>query len=171
MLNKPSMPDADRGAHFMKGHLWSVVAASWAFAAGKAASTHFDGAILASGNLPGLLFQMILVTCSVFAIVLFVAMIVAFIPMLAIWLLAREFSISNVWYYVVAGALSGAALSLVTVFLRSGGFWGPPPDPTFLQTTTGFLLLMTPSGAIGGLVFWWVVGRFMRKAASVKATA
>src|ERR1700694_5808380 len=109
LLNKSAMTHDDRAGRLMKGHLWAAVAASWMFSVSKAAGVIFGGAI--SGEpFAAQLFQITLLTCSFFAVTLLVVLFAAFIPVLLAWWLARQYSISSVWYFVAAGALSAVIL-------------------------------------------------------------
>ena len=163
MLNKPIMAAADRAGNILKGHLWAAVAAAWTFAAGNT--------ILVSDLSSGPLFRLLLTMCSIFALVFFAALIAGFLPSLLIWALARQYSIGGSWYFAAAFAAAGAILCAVIVILRSDGIFGLPPDPELSQAMTGMVLLTALSGAVGGLVFWWVVGRFIRKADTLPANA
>jgi len=147
----------------MKGHLWAAVAVAWAFAAGKT--------FLLNDPSSGPLFGLLLTLCSLFALVFFVGLIVGFLPSILIWLFARHYAIGAAWYFLAAGALAGAGVSAMIVSLRSDGAFGLPPDPTLEQSMIGLAVLAALSGAIGGFVFWWTVGRSIGKAAPQTANA
>ncbi len=157
------MADADRQANVLRAHLWAAVATAWAFAASKT--------ILAGEFASVPLIRLLLTTCSIFALVFFLALIAGFLPSLLIWSLARQYAIGAIWYFLATGASAGAALSAVIVVLRSDGIFGLPPDPALSQAMTSLVLLTALSGAIGGFVFWWMAGRFIGKAAPVSNNA
>ena len=163
LLNKTDMADNAPPANVLKAHLWAMVALAWTFAAGR---------IVLLADLPlGPPFRLLLTVCSIFALVFFVGLVVGFLPSLLIWWLARHYVIGAVWYFLAAGALAGAGLSAMLVTLRSDGAFGLPPDPALAEAATGLIVLTALSGAVGGFVFWWTIGRFIRKAATLPVNA
>jgi hypothetical protein len=164
MANKSIMAEPARPAHFMKAHLWSAVAFAWAFAAIKTLTAQISSGGFANG-LIGLLMSV----CSMFVLALIVALVLALIPLFVTWLVARQYGISSIWYYLAAGALIGAFLYPVTEALRPAAMWGQAAQPVFERGLTEFLVPMTLGGLAAGAVFWRMVGRFIRKADTVTA--
>ena len=82
----------------------------------------------------------------------------ALIPWWIAQKIAQRFSIQNFFYYAAAGALTGLALSPLAVIMF-GQF--DPGTPTFGERAYNISWLLVPSGAVGGLTYWLLNGRFL----------
>jgi hypothetical protein len=170
---KPPPTTEERAGRLMKGYFWCATAAAWTFAVSKAAQIQFDSAISMPRTLSIQLFQTLLMSCQIFAISLLLALIATFIPALFAWRLARQFSISNVSYFLAAGVLGAAIISPVLVSAQlaamSASTAAASSTASFDRDVMNFLMFALPSGAVAGFVFWWVVGRFIGKTATRSA--
>src|SRR5262245_43337385 len=112
--NRDKNSDEYRAGRWFTGHTWSVVASSWPFALSKTAGIVRVGraqwAVATEQMNP---FEMVMVACSVFAVAIFAAFFLALLPNRLMWSLARQYSISNVLYYLFCGGLIGGILSAV----------------------------------------------------------
>jgi hypothetical protein len=60
--------------------------------------------------------------------------------------------------------LTGLALSPIAVIITPSWYTDPPETPPLLQQALNFARFSVPSGAAGGLVYWVVTGRFVKRA-------
>lgn len=151
--------------HWLVGHVCAVMAASFAFV-GEATFAHFfHGGLSSVHPMSTLTFHLAVTSFLLFIAGAFVGFFAAMVPVIVVHRVARRLSISNVWYYVAAGALTGLLLSPVVAAII------PRPEPAFHEAAANIALFLAPSGAVGGLVFWWVVGRFIRTPACSDASS
>ena len=103
----------------------------------------FRGALSAVHPLSERISQMMVMAVLLFLLLSFVTLFTAIVPVLVVHKIAKQFSITSIWYYVGCGALTGLAL---------------------LRQALNFARYSAPSGAAGGLVYWVVTGRFVKRA-------
>jgi hypothetical protein len=164
--------DQDRGENMTWGHICAVLAASTVFALSLPIFTYFfRGGLSAVHPFSEQLFQLLVTICVLFVIVATITFFTSWFAVFVVFWLARRLSISNVWYYVACGTLISLILSPLGVILRPRMAWDPWPDPPFLVEVLSIAYITMPSGAVGGLVFWWKTGRFIRTTASPAAGA
>jgi hypothetical protein len=89
-----------------------------------------------------------------------ITFVTAFIPAYATQMFALRYSIRGAWFFALCGALTGLILSPIPLILIYGD---PFRMPTFLLQALDYAVFLSPSGAVGGLIFWWLTGRFVNE--------
>jgi hypothetical protein len=140
------VPSSRPNGTFASGHMCAVNAATLAFVGvvGWVASRDLDL------NLLGILLYSI---CAgiIFWIICFSA---SALPAGAAYAIARFFRIRSIFYYLVWGALTGAALAPIFVWFESRPL-SPPFLDFYLDVAPRFMAI----GALAAAVFWYKTGR------------
>ncbi len=85
------------------------------------------------------------------------AFLIAMLPFAATYAVARRLKIRSISYYVVCGAITGAILTPVFVFLGPQMSW--QNEQNFLQDCVSWGPILGFSGACGAVAFWHTTGR------------
>jgi hypothetical protein len=96
-------------------------------------------------------------------IITFATFFTAIIPVVVVHQIAKRFSVKSFWYYIACGALTGLALSSLAIAIGPPSFMEPAEIPPFFNRVLYFARFSVPSGAVGGLAYWIITGRFLRK--------
>jgi len=152
------------GAHGVVGYVWAVVSASLTSVIATLVIPVFLGEGL-SAVFPysERVRQLAIMSGIFFLITTFGAFFLAILPATLLHAIAKRFAIQSPWYYVICGALIGLALAPLVIAIVPSWYTDPPEVPPFWMQTLYFARATMPSGAIGGLVYWAVTGRFVQR--------
>jgi hypothetical protein len=146
------MQATDRDQRLVFGYLWAVASATIVLI------LYFFGASRTSWGVelhsPLILLGSLILTAIFVLFVGFCVLVSAMIPFGILFVIAERFSIRNVLYYIILGALTGLILTpAFTVFQSSVN-----PLP-FYERCIANAPLLAFSGCFGGFVYWWKAGR------------
>jgi MFS family permease len=88
-------------------------------------------------------------SCWIFAAVF------AAIPFAVTCKIAERIEITHIIYFAVCGALTGALLAPIFIYLWPTWYTDPPEQPSLLTQFVRVSCLSVPAGIGGGLVYWW----------------
>jgi hypothetical protein len=165
-LERYSMPsDQNRGDNWMRGHGCAVLAASATFATSMVFFSYAFLSIRPSSHI----YEIAVSWGAFFVIFALCSFFLAMLPVFIVHRIAQRFSITNVGYYVAFGTLTGLIICPIFVYFRPRGALEPWPDPPFYVEVMNIGGYFAFFGAIGGLAFWWAVGRFIQTTVSPAA--
>ncbi|MEA2875303.1 MAG: hypothetical protein QOF14_499 [Hyphomicrobiales bacterium] len=156
------------GAHAVVGYVGAVLTASFTFVAVQTTLNYFlYGGLSAVHPFSARMTQLFGISALAFLIVTFCVFFTAFVPVILVHKIAKRYSITNIAYYLLCGAATGVLLAPVADLITPRMYSAPPVEPPFYERILLFCRFSVPGGLIGGLVYWWLTGRFIDRRQSV----
>jgi hypothetical protein len=149
----PQPADAVRNATEVEGYLCAVAAATLSFIIAEMAR---DALTTGLNPFRQDRLTMMIIVGAMFALI---AGMSALAPFLVVRSIAKRIGINAAWYFIVCGAMTGVILTPVAFMIAPAS----DNDVTFWEGAYTALMVAGPffmlSGALGGLTYWWIIGR------------
>ncbi|MEJ0075506.1 MAG: hypothetical protein WDO17_08670 [Alphaproteobacteria bacterium] len=156
------------GVHGVVGYVGAVLGASFTFVIVQMVIAYFlHGGLSAVHPFSTRMFQLFTMSALMFLLVTFCVFFTAFIPVMVVHKIADRYSITNVGYYLLCGIAVGIVLAPIADLITPRMFTAPPEEPPMYMRILLFCRFSVPGGAVGGLIYWWLTGRFLKRDASI----